>query len=148
MAGDSTPSSPETPLTSHHITSHHITSHRIEKPQPASTETGKQKLEKIEQKNTRLLHIATDSPRPRIQDNPEMITVDMNTYGITKGDSAHPFLKTCDVASCVAVFLYEPTKQLAGLFHLTTPVDLSITHTWQGVEKDLVWVVEQSGRMD
>lgn len=69
-----------------------------------------------------------------------MINVDMNSYGVTSASSKNPILKTVGLGACVGVTLYEPTKKLAGLFHLTTPLDVAAQNVplWKGIQEDLV----------
>ena len=78
--------------------------------------------------------------RPTLNDSENMINVDMNSYGVTSASSENPMLKTLGLGHWVGVVLYEPTKKLAGLFHLTTPLDVSARGIplWQMIQEDIV----------
>jgi chemotaxis receptor (MCP) glutamine deamidase CheD len=96
--------------------------------------------------NTRLPTIASTSEttqRPLIENSPEMINVDMNSYGVTRGDSANPILKTHGVGPCVSVVLYDSGKQLAGLAHITSRMEDGIkgVPVWMSVNNDIVKVL-------
>lgn len=78
--------------------------------------------------------------RPKLEDSKDFINVDMNSYGVTTAQRGYTVLKTVGLSSCVGVALYEPTKEIAGLFHLTTPLDVAALGIpiWRSVQEDIV----------
>lgn len=85
-------------------------------------------------------HTRETAQRPFIEDSPDMINIDMNSYGVTRGDHPNPILKTYALASCVGIILHEPTKQLAGGLHLTTNMEATMVGepTWMSVHTDIM----------
>jgi len=82
----------------------------------------------------------SQSERNLLDDSENFINVDMNSYGVTTVDRGHTILKTTGLGPCVGVALYEPAKKVAGLFHLTTPLDATVRGTplWKSVQEDIV----------
>lgn len=56
---------------------------------------------------------------PVKSDSPDMVNVQMNTWGVTRASAKHPVIKTIGLGPCVAVVLYDPGTLIAGLLHMT-----------------------------
>ncbi len=74
-------------------------------------------------------------PLKELPDNPDLIDVRMNTWGVTRADHTNPILKTIGLGPCVAVALYEPDLKIAGLVHMTAP---AMTPRWEAPHQDIL----------
>ena len=82
---------------------------------------------------------------PEISDTGEMIEVYQNTWGITQGSRQNPFLKTIGLGPCVAVVLYDPKTQIAGLSHMIASFATD-NDRWKRPHNDLLNMVSAMQR--
>jgi len=73
--------------------------------------------------------------RVELEDNDGMISVGMDTYGVTSASHNYPILKTIGTTFCVSTALYSPDRKIAGLMHMTPP---SITLDLEGTQQSLL----------
>ncbi len=71
------------------------------------------------------------SSREALKDNPNIIEVVRNTYGLTSADREHSLIKTLHLNPCVSVFLYDQEQKIAGIAHIRE------NRSKKGVAKDL-----------